>query len=105
MREIENLRKDVQEVHELANEVARRANNEVSVLKHKITCLTVLVVLFAILGACIALYSIHSMKELFYDMEVEETTTQEIEANDSENVIGIMGNSNEVNNYGKDKTK
>ena len=104
MAKLEKIEEKLENVNMLANEVARRSNNEVSVLKHKITCLTVLVVLFAILGACIALYSIHSMKELFYDMEIEETTHQEIEANDSENVIGIMGDNNEVYN-GKDKAK
>ena len=103
MKEIENLRQDVKEVHELANEVAKRANNEVSVLKHKITCLTILVGLLFVLGACISIYSIHSMKELFYDMEIEETTYEnEIDAGDGGNAIGIIGDNNEVNANGED---
>lgn len=76
MKEIENLKKDVREVHDLANEVARKANNELSIAKRKITCLTILVGLFAVLGTCIAFYSIHSFKELFYSMEIEEETIE-----------------------------
>ena len=72
MSKIEKLEEKLENVNNLANEVARKANKELSIAKHKITCLTVLVVLFAVIGASIAFYSIHSMKELFYDMSVEE---------------------------------
>ena len=100
MSKMENIEKKLEQVNELANEVSRRANNELSMAKHKITCLTVLVVLFAVIGACIAFYSIHSMKELFYDMTVEEEVVyeQDIDAGDGGNATGIIGDSNEVNN-------
>lgn len=99
MSKIEKLEERLESVNILANEVAKKANNEVSILKHRITCLTILVVLFALIGASIAFYSIHSMKELFYDMEIEETTyEQDIDAGDGGNATGIIGDSNEVNN-------
>lgn len=100
MSKIEKLEERLESVNILANEVARKANNEVSVLKHRITCLTVLVALFAVIGASIAFYSIHSMKELFYDMEIEEEIVyeQDIDAGDGGNATGIIGDSNEVNN-------
>ena len=99
MSKMENIEKKLEQVNELANEVSRRANNELSIARHKITCLTILIVLFAVIGACIAFYSIHSMKELFYDMTVEETIyEQDIDAGDSGNATGIIGDSNEVNN-------
>ena len=69
MSKMENIEKKLEQVNELANEVSRRANKELSIAKHKITCLTVLVVLFAVIGACVAFYSIHSIKELFYSMQ------------------------------------
>lgn len=72
MSKIEKLEEKLENVNNLANEVARKANKELSIAKHKITCLTILVALFAVVGASIAFYSIHSMKELFYDMSVEE---------------------------------
>lgn len=79
MSKMENIEKKLEKVNGLANEVARKANNEINVLKHKITCLTILIVLFAIIGACIAFYSIHSMKELLYDMQIEEEAVYEQE--------------------------
>ena len=99
MSKIEKLEEKLENVNNLANEVARKANKELSIAKHKITCLTVLVVLFAIIGASIAFYSIHSMKELFYDMEIEETVyEQDIDAGDGGNATGIIGDGNEVHN-------
>ena len=99
MSKIEKLEEKLENVNNLANEVARKANKELSIAKHKITCLTILVVLFALIGASIAFYSIHSMKELFYDMEIEETVyEQDIDAGDGGNATGIIGDSNEVNN-------
>ena len=79
MSKMENIEKKLEKVNELANEVSRKANKELSMAKHKITCLTILIVLFAIIGACIAFYSIHSMKELFYDMQIEEEAVYEQE--------------------------
>lgn len=103
MSKMENIEKKLEQVNELANEVSRRANKELSIAKHKITCLTILIVLFAVIGACIAFYSIHSMKELFYNMTVEEEVVetiyeQDIDAGDGGNATGIIGDSNEVNN-------
>lgn len=60
MSKMENIEKKLEKVNGLANEVARKANNEISMAKHKITCLTILVALFAVIGACIAFYSIYS---------------------------------------------
>lgn len=60
MSDLKYIENKVRKVNELANELAHKANNEINVLKHKITCLTILVALFAIIGACIAFYSIHS---------------------------------------------
>lgn len=97
MSKIEKLEERLESVNILANEVAKKANNEVSILKHRITCLTVLVVLFALIGASIAFYSIHSMKELFYDMTVEEEYI-EVDAGDGGNATGIIGDGNEVHN-------
>lgn len=100
MSKIEKLEEKLENVNNLANEVARKANNELSVARHKITCLTVLVALFALIGASIAFYSIHSMKELFYDMEIEEEIVyeQDIDAGDGGNATGIIGDGNEVHN-------
>ena len=70
MSDLKYIENKVRKVNELANELVHKANNEINVLKHKITCLTILVALFAVIGACIAFYSIHSMKELFYDMQI-----------------------------------
>lgn len=97
MSKLENIEKRISAVNELANEVARKANNEVSVAKHKITCLTILVALFAVIGATIAIYSVHSMKELFYDMTIEEEYV-DVDAGDGGNATGIIGDNNEVNN-------
>ena len=99
MAKLEKLEEKLDKVNSLANEVARRSNNEVSILKHRITCLTILVGLLFILGACISIYSIHSFKELFYDMTIEEETveTVEQEANsENGNAININGDSNKV---------
>lgn len=74
--DIDNLKVNIKETNELANEVAKKANKDISVAKCKITCLTILAVLFAILGVSIAIYSIHSMKELFYDMEIVTETEE-----------------------------
>lgn len=99
MSKIEKIEERLESVNNLANEVARKANNELSMAKHKITCLTILVALFAVIGASIAFYSIHSMKELFYDMEIEETVyEQDIDAGDGGNATGIIGDGNEVHN-------
>lgn len=101
MSKMENIEKKLEKVNELANEVSRRANKELSMAKHKITCLTILVALFVIIGACIAFYSIHSMKELFYSMQIEEEVieyNQDIDSGDGGNATGIIGDSNEVNN-------
>lgn len=76
MKKMEQLEEKITRVNDLANEVARKANNELSIAKRKITCLTTLVALLAILGACIAMYSIYNIKELFYNMKVEETVTE-----------------------------
>lgn len=83
MAKIDNLEEKLDKVNILANEVSRKANNEISILKHKITCLTILVGLLLIIGASISIYSIHSMKELFYDMQIEEEVTydNEVEQN------------------------
>lgn len=101
MSKMENIEKKLEEVNDLANEVARKANDELSIAKHKITCLAALVALFAVLGASIAFYSIHTMKEMFYDMTIEEETieySQDIDAGDGGNATGIIGDNNEVNN-------
>ena len=97
---IRSIEEKLENVNKLANEVARKANNELSIAKHRIMCLTVLVALFAIIGVSIAFYSIHSMKELFYSMEIEEEIVyeQDIDAGDGGNATGIIGDSNEVNN-------
>ena len=97
MSRIEKLEERLQSVNNLANSVALEANKELSMAKHKITCLTVLVVLFALIGASIAFYSIHSMKELFYDMSIEEEYI-EVDAGDGGNATGIIGDGNEVHN-------
>ena len=76
MSKMENIEKKLEKVNELANEASRRANKELSMAKNKITCLTILVVLFAVIGACIAFYSIHSMKELFYDMQISHDSVR-----------------------------
>ena len=101
MAKIEKLEEKLDKVNNLANEVARKANNEVSILKHKITCLTILIGLLFILGASVSIYSIHSFKELFYSMEIEEETTeyyQDIDSGDNGNATGIIGDNNEVSN-------
>lgn len=101
MSRIEKLEQRLESVNDLANSVAVEANKELSVARHKITCLTILVALFAVIGASIAFYSIHSMKELFYDMSVEEEyiETIEQEANsENGNAININGDSNKVGN-------
>ena len=72
MANLDNIEKRLKEVNELANAVAKKANDELSIAKHKITCLTILAVLFAVMGASIAFYSINTMEELFYNMSVEE---------------------------------
>lgn len=72
MSRIEKLEERLESVNNLANSVAVEANKELSIAKHRITCLTVLVVLFAVIGASIAFYSINTMEELFYNMSVEE---------------------------------
>ena len=97
MSKIDNIEEKLENVNKLANEVARKANNELSIAKHRIMCLTVLVALFAIIGASIAFYSIHSIKELFYDMTVEEESI-EVDAGDGGNATGIIGDGNEVYN-------
>lgn len=100
--EVEEMKKEVNEVKDInniANEVARRANKELSIAKCKITCLTTITALILILGAFIAIYSIHSLKELFYSMEIEETTTETVEQEaNSENgdAININGNNNKI---------
>ena len=76
MSKMENIEKRLEAVNDLANEVARRANGELSIAKCKITCLTILVALFAIIGASIAFYSINTMEELFYNMSVEEEVVE-----------------------------
>lgn len=72
MSKMERIEERLAAVNNLANEVAKKANDELSIAKHKITCLTLLVALFAIIGAFIAFYSIHTMQELFYNVSVEE---------------------------------
>lgn len=97
--DIDDLKHDILEVNDVANEVAKRANNELSVAKRKITCLTIIISLLFVLGACIALYSIHSFKELFYDMSIDKTTTEQIiDGGDNGNTTGIIGDNNEVHN-------
>ena len=100
MAKIEKLEEKLENVNILANEVSKKANNEISILKHRITCLTVLVGLLFVLGASVSIYAIHSFKELFYDMEIEETTeySQDIDTGDNGNAIGIIGDHNEVSN-------
>lgn len=97
MSRIEKIEERLQSVNNLANSVALEANKELSMARHKITCLTVLVALFALIGASIAFYSIHSMKELFYDMSIEEEYI-EVDAGDGGNATGIIGDGNEVHN-------
>lgn len=97
MSKIEKIEERLESVNNLANEVARKANKELSVARHRITCLTILVALFAVIGASIAFYSIHSMKELFYDMSIEEEYI-EVDAGDGGNATGIIGDGNEVHN-------
>ena len=72
MSKIEKIEEKLKAVNDLANEVAKKANEELYIAKHKITCLSILLALFAIIGASIALYSIDTMEELFYNMSVEE---------------------------------
>lgn len=98
--DIDNLKINIKEANELANEVAKRANNEVSTAKRKITCLTILVALFAVLGTCIALYSIHSMKELFYDMSIEEDYV-DVEQDTTEGGNNYFLNESDNNTVGK----
>lgn len=101
MSKIEKIEEKLESVNLLANEVAKKANNEVNILKHKITCLTILVALFAVIGASMAFYSINTMEELFYNMSVEEEyiETIEQEANsENGNAININGDSNKVGN-------
>jgi len=95
---IDNIEKKLNQVNEIANEVARRSNNEVSVLKHRITCLTVLVALLFVLGASVSIYAIHSFKSLLYDMEIEETTIEQEAKSESGNAVNINGDSNKVGN-------
>lgn len=97
MNKMENIEKKLEQVNALANEVAKKANEELSKAKHKITCLTILAALFAVLGTIIAIYSIHTTKELFYDMTVEDEYMK-IDAGDGGNATGIIGDGNEVNN-------
>ena len=88
MSKLENIEKRVEEVNELANAIAKKANDELSVAKHKITCLSILAGLFAILGSIIAIYSVHSMKQLFYDMTIEEDVVYEQEVDQETNGDG-----------------
>ena len=97
MSKMEKIEERLEAVNTLANEVAKKANNELSIAKRKITCLTMLVALFAVLGASIAFYSIHTMKEMFYDMTIEEEYI-DVDAGDGGNATGIIGDNNEVNN-------
>ena len=71
MSKMENIEKKLEQVNSLANEVAKKANDELSKAKHKITCLTILVGLFAILGANIAIYSMHVIRDIFENTEIE----------------------------------
>lgn len=101
MSKMEKIEQRLVEVNNLANEVAKKANDELYIEKHKITCLMVLVALFAIIGVSIAFYSIHTMEKLFYNMSVEEEYIETIgqEANsENGNAININGDSNKVGN-------
>lgn len=97
MSKMEKIEERLEAVNVLANEVAKKANDELSIAKRKITCLTILVALFAVLGTSIAFYSIHTMKEMFYDMTIEEEYI-DVDAGDGGNATGIIGDNNEVNN-------
>lgn len=88
MSRIEKLEQRLESVNDLANSVAVEANKELSIAKHRITCLTVLVALFAVIGASIAFYSIHTMKELFYSMEIEEEIVYEQDVDQETNGEG-----------------
>ena len=101
MKRLEKIEQEMEKVNFLANEVARTANKELAIAKHKITCLIVLIALVAILEATVAIFSVVKVTEMFYDMQIEETVTtyeQDIDAGDEGNATGIMGDNNEVNN-------
>ena len=98
MTKLEKIEKEMEKVNLLANEVARTANKELSIAKHKITCLIVLVALIAVLEACVAIFSVVKVTEMFYDMQIEETIETIDQEAQSENgdAININGNSNKV---------
>ena len=79
MSKMENIEKKLEAVNDLANEVAKKANDELSIAKHRITCLTMLVALFAIIGASIAFYSVNTIKEMYNNMSVEEECIEYLE--------------------------
>ena len=70
MAKIEKLEKKLNNVNELANEVAKKANGEISVLKHKITCLTVIICILLMVAASISIYSISVIREMFNQVEI-----------------------------------
>ena len=100
MTKLEKLEQKVETTSTLLDEVANKANKELLIAKHKITCLMCLSGLLAILGTIIAIYSIYSQKQLFYDMQIEDKVVEEQEINteDGGKAIGILGNDNEVHN-------
>jgi len=105
MADLKNIENKVKKVNELANELAYKANNEISILKHKITCLTVLIGLLFILGASVSIYAIHSFKELFYSMEIEEVETvtydNEVEQNTDNGGSNYFVNNSNNNKIGE----
>lgn len=101
--EVEEMKKEVEEIKDinyLANEVASEANKALSISKRKITCLTVLIGLLFVLGASVAMYSIYSLKELFYNMECEVTTIDAEQNTDGNGCNFIITNSDN-NTVGK----
>lgn len=99
MKRLEKIEQEMEKVNFLANEVARTANKELAIAKHKITCLIVLVALIAVLEACVAIFSVVKVTEMFYNMQIEETVTETIDQeaqSENGNAINISGDSNKV---------
>ena len=105
MTKLEKLEQKVETTSTLLDEVANKANKELLIAKHKITCLMCLSGLLAILGTIIAIYSIYSQKQLFYDMQIEDKEIVEeenVEQNtDNGNGSNYYLNESDNNNVGK----
>ena len=97
MTNLEKLEEKVNSTSTLLDAVADKANKELKLAKHKITCQMYLIGLLAVLGTMIALYSIYSTKQLFYDMQIEEKEVVEQEVHSQGgDAMNINGSNNEV---------